>query len=311
MRLRYYWGWKPCIRLILCIEVSLQCLPIRLSVGGLRLLLSFIVAHLAFSLLLSLRRSDLKPNNILLNQDGHVVISDLGLTIKLRKNKVLKHLAGTAGYWSPEVVSKSGTYKTSDWWSYGVMLYEMLVGSRPACVCDKKTKQWCPFGQKRSMEENALDPEGTLKLDIQYPPDKIPSAARELLEALFNPDPLKRLGANGVEEIKSARFFSEIDWEAMALCEVTPPYIPDSRTVNANSIGEVGEFSKAAFKHVTLTAEDDKIYEGFRYTSSEGLQKELIEAMRKMDNPNGPNNPEKHGEGGTKTESTGGCCIIL
>jgi len=71
-------------------------------------------------------RRDLKPNNILLNTAGHVVISDLGLTIKLRRHKLLKHLAGTVGYWSPEVLSKAGTYKASDSWSYGVMLYEML-----------------------------------------------------------------------------------------------------------------------------------------------------------------------------------------
>lgn len=252
---------------------------------------------------------DLKPNNILLDSSGHVKISDLGLTIKLRKNKVLKHLAGTAGYWAPEIVMKTGTYKQSDWWSFGTFLYEMLAGKRPKCTCNKKSNEWCPFGQNRSMEENALKEEGILKLDVTYPPDIFDKHARDLCERLFVVDPKSRLGANGADEIKNHSFFQDIDWEKLSALEVTPPFIPDQRTVYADSIGGVGDMPKGKFKKVKIEAADEASYQGFTYTSIEGVEKELVEALKKIDCPNKDTNQTTNGD--SQQDAQGGCCIIL
>jgi serine/threonine protein kinase len=157
------------------------------------------------------------------------------------------------------------------------------------------------------MEENALDPGGVLKLDIQYPADKISPQARDFLEALFKPDPKERLGAEDIGELKRHPYFSDIDWEALACLEVTPPFVPDPRTVNAHSIGEVGEFNKTAFKSILITPDDDKMYAEFQYASPEGVQRELVEALAKIDHPDSKNNPANE----AKNESTGGCCVIL
>ncbi len=125
---------------------------------------------------------DLKPANVLLDGDGHAVISDLGLATKLHPQKKLRERAGTAGYWAPEIVSKSGTYYTSDYWSFGIMLYYMLVGKRPNCTCDRRLSEWCPFSASKSEEILAKGNSGTLKLSISYPHDVIDLDAQDLLE---------------------------------------------------------------------------------------------------------------------------------
>lgn len=230
---------------------------------------------------------DLKPTNILLDTQGHAIISDLGLCVKLRK-KPLKHLAGTAGYWAPEIVKKEGTFKTSDFWSFGVFLYQMLSGRRPRCVCAKKSKEWCPFGQSQAMEVNALAEDGELKLDLEFPPEYFVPEAVDLIKALFVVDPARRLGANGAQEIKAHPYFAALDWEALAARELTPPFVPDSHTVHANSIGEVGEFNKGKYKKMKLTEEDHGHYDDFSFVAQRALEEELLGAVIKQDNPPDP-----------------------
>jgi len=246
---------------------------------------------------------DLKPSNILLDESGHIKISDLGLTIKLRKNKTLKHLAGTAGYWAPEIVCKTGTYPASDFWSFGVFIYEMLTSKRPRCQCKKKTKEWCPFGQSISMEENAQSGNGILKLDIEYPQDKINPVTKDLLQRLFIVDPFKRLGANGANDIKNHPFFATINWNTLKNLDVSPPYKPDSGKVNADSIDALGEFPRSKLKKIKLTPEDEQIYLNFPYKNDTWVQQELVTGLKKHEIPSpSPLKTEKPNEG---------CCLIL
>lgn len=248
---------------------------------------------------------DLKPTNILLDEAGHCVISDLGLTVHLKKNKLIKHLAGTAGYWAPEILQKAGTYKTSDYWSFGVMLYEMILGRRPTCKCSKKDPQWCPFGQSRSMEQFALKEDGVLVLDVDYPRE-LPADAVDLLKKLFEPNPEKRIGAKGgAAEIKAHPFFKSVDWAKLENKEITPPFKPDNHTVNANSIGEVGETNKAKYRKVKLLDEDEKHYEDFDFINMEALEAEMVTALVKMD---APPPPMKEAPRGNANGS--GCCVV-
>jgi len=181
----------------------------------------------------------------------------------------------------------------------------MINGKRPRCKCQKKSLEWCPFGQTPSMEQNALKDEGILKLEVEYPASKFSPECKDLLEKLFVVDPKKRLGAGGAHEIKEHPFFKEIDWEQLQSLAVTPPFVPDARTVHANSIGEVGEFPKRKFRKVKLTPEDEKNYENFTYISEEGVQEELVTALLKQDNP-----PATSEIGHAKPTGDGGCCLV-
>jgi len=221
----------------------------------------------------------------------------------------LKHLAGTAGYWAPEIVQKSGTFKASDWWGFAVFLYEMLGGRLPKCVCTPKTLEWSPFSQAPAMEETALLPEAILRLQVEYPPEKYTPEAKDLLEKLFNPDPKTRLGAESHMEIQEHPYFDSVDWAKLEALELTPPFVPDPHSVHANSIAEVGEFNQGKWKKIKLTPEDEKHYEdaankvSFTYISEENMQMELVEALIKEEK-----NPAKPVD---VAHDSNNCCALL
>ncbi|CAI9779173.1 unnamed protein product [Fraxinus pennsylvanica] len=71
---------------------------------------------------------DLKPENILLDEDGHAILTDFGLTKQLEDNTISNSMCGTVEYMSPEIILGKGHDKAADWWSFGILLFEMLTG---------------------------------------------------------------------------------------------------------------------------------------------------------------------------------------
>lgn len=245
---------------------------------------------------------DLKPANVLLDKTGHVVISDLGLCLKLKPDKLHKGCAGTARYWAPEIVAKKGTYKQCDFWTLGICLYEFLAGRKPKpkdkLDLDGK-KEWSPMLGALKSEENALDPDGILNTETVFPSQYFPDDAADLLKKLFETDPLKRIGANSPDEIKKHPWFSDLDWGALANKEVTPPFVPDA-SVNASDLDTVGTFDTKEADAMVLDSKDEKWYRDFYYASSRTLEQELLLVLKNMDKPP----PEA-------TAAPSGCCTLL
>jgi len=247
---------------------------------------------------------DLKPDNVLLASSGHVVISDLGLAIKLRKDKLNTSIAGTPGYWAPEIVAKTGTYKQADYWSLGVMLHEMVCGRRPVVKVDYKKKEWSPFNQDVKTEEMALDKDGMFKPLTEFSKEFTPDC-KDLLLKLFEPNPMKRIGAGGVQEIKDHPFFAKYDWDAGEKLELKPPFKPDEKTVYAESLADVGAIDHNKLKKIKITAEDNAHYADFEFTDEHAIQVGLYGALIKIDEQSMNNNNTSNKGGG------GGCCVIL
>ncbi|KAF1408617.1 Microtubule-associated serine/threonine-protein kinase 1, partial [Spheniscus magellanicus] len=158
----------------------------------------------------------LGPHSLLITSLGHVKLTDFGLSkmglMSLTTNLYEGHMekdarefrdkqvCGTPEYIAPEVILRQGYGKPVDWWAMGIVLYEFLVGCVPFFGDTPEEL----FGQVISDE--ILWPEG----DEALPPD-----AQHLISCLLQPDPLRRLGAGGAQEVKAHGFFAALDWTGL------------------------------------------------------------------------------------------------
>ncbi|KAK9455474.1 kinase-like domain-containing protein [Dipodascopsis uninucleata] len=152
---------------------------------------------------------DLKPENILLDYTGHISLCDFGLCkLNMTQDDKTNTFCGTPEYLAPELLLGQGYTKTVDWWTLGVLLYEMLTGLPP--FYDDNTNEM----YRKILQE-----------PLRFP-DDMDKNAKSLLTGLLERDPNKRLGAKGPAEIKNHKFFAEIDWKKLMDKKYPPPYKP-------------------------------------------------------------------------------------
>lgn len=153
---------------------------------------------------------DLKPENILLDADGHAMLTDFGLAKQFDENTRSNSLCGTVEYMAPEIVQGKGHDKAADWWSVGVLLFEMLTGKPPFT------------GNRQKIQQKIV--KDKIKL-----PTFLSSEAHSLLKALLEKDTSKRLGCGplGSDEIKRHKWFKPINWKKLDAREIQPSFRPD------------------------------------------------------------------------------------
>ncbi|PHH61114.1 hypothetical protein CDD81_776 [Ophiocordyceps australis] len=166
---------------------------------------------------------DLKPENLLLDRHGHLKITDFGFAKRVPDKTWT--LCGTPDYLAPEVVSNKGYNKSVDWWSLGILIYEMLCGYTP----------FWDSGSPMRIYENIL------KGKVKYPA-YVNADAQNLLERLITADLTKRLGNlyGGSQDVKSHAWFAEVTWDRLARKDIDAPYTPPVKA----GTGDASQFDK-------------------------------------------------------------------
>ncbi|XP_047197700.1 ribosomal protein S6 kinase alpha-1 isoform X1 [Hippoglossus stenolepis] len=216
---------------------------------------------------------DLKPENILLDEEGHIKLTDFGLCKEaIDHEKKAYSFCGTVEYMAPEVVNRQGHTHSADWWSYGVLMFEMLTGA-------------LPFQGKDRKETMSLILKARLGM-----PQFLSSEAQSLLRSLFKRNPCNRLGsgADGAEEIKRHGFYSTIDWNKLFRREAKPPFRPAVARPDDTFYFD-SEFTSRTPKDspgVPPSAGAHQLFRGFSFIASTLLDEEgLVEPVQPPPHP--------------------------
>ncbi|XP_016898545.1 serine/threonine-protein kinase N2-like isoform X2 [Cynoglossus semilaevis] len=203
---------------------------------------------------------DLKLDNLLMDSDGFVKITDFGLCKEgIGFGDRTSTFCGTPEFLAPEVLTDDNYTRAVDWWGMGVLIYEMLVGESPFPGED---------------EEEVFD--SIVNDDVQYP-TSLPPNAVAIIQKLLKRNPLKRLGAGerDANELKGEKFFETIDWDALLAKKATPPFLPSiSESVDVSNFDS--EFTcmqpvlSPPSKPFTLSSEQQEAFADFDFCALYG-----------------------------------------
>ncbi|KAJ2963200.1 hypothetical protein NQ176_g10876 [Zarea fungicola] len=211
---------------------------------------------------------DLKPENCLLDADGHLLLTDFGLSkVSAEESSDSCHsILGTVEYMAPEVILGKKYGKAVDWWSFGALGYDLMTGNPPF------------RGQNHAKIQDNIVKQ---KLSLPY---FLSADAKDLLTRLLRKEPSKRLGSvmpKDLQTIKAHRFFRKIDWKKLAARELEPPIQP---MITDPELAEnfAPEFTELSLSPTVSSAMDpwaiasgapakDDVFGGFSFVASSSL----------------------------------------
>lgn len=191
---------------------------------------------------------DLKPENLLISEDGYLKLTDFGFA-KIVENRTFT-LCGTPEYLAPEILLNQGHGKAVDWWTLGILIYEMNAGIDPFTDDDPM-----------NIYQNIL--KGKIKFPKDF--DKYLLVrlrdAKSLIKHLLVADLSRRYGnlKNGVDDIKQHRWFSKIDWKNLLAKKLTVFYRPSVR--NPGDTSNFNNYPDSDTQPQALKPSEDPFYD--------------------------------------------------
>ena len=215
---------------------------------------------------------DLKPENILLDSEGHIRISDFGLSKILENSRDKAYtLCGTLKYLAPEILKNKGYEKSVDWWSLGCIFYEMLMGHLPFKI-----------------NGNVIDPE-VFEEKIKFNDNMNPLLV-DLISQLLAVNPKRRIGYgdSDAKKIKEHQYFIDVDWNKYLNKEIEPPFVPkldgdmDLRYFDKSFTDEPVNSDRATIMSGSNRTSE---YNGFTYMA-QSIGKDIVEIAKNDEEQN-------------------------
>ncbi|XP_077995400.1 RAC-gamma serine/threonine-protein kinase-like [Glandiceps talaboti] len=223
-----------------------------------------IVSALAYLHSCNVIYRDLKLENLLLDKDGHIKITDFGLCKEeISYGDTTKTFCGTPEYLAPEVLEDNDYGRAVDWWGTGVVMYEMMCGRLPFYNRDHEVLF-----------------EKILTEDIRFPKN-LSDNAKSFLSGLLIKDPKLRLGGGpeDASEIMGHPFFASINWDDLYNKRMPPPFKPevmsetDTRFFDSEFTVEPVDLTPPTDKYLDTIQEEQPHFEKFSYSAEKGLLK--------------------------------------
>ena len=207
---------------------------------------------------------DIKPENLVLESNGYVRITDFGVA-KINEPDNSSETSGTPGYMAPEVILVQNHSFCSDFFALGVIGYEFMLGYRPYLGRGRKEIKQLIISKQAKLKEDEV-------------PDDWSLQAMDFINKLLQRKPKKRLGYNGVIEIKEHPWMSDVNWDLLMKKQIESPYIPSSKKENfdkhyCEGIDRVGEETIERYELYLQSDLYEDVFINYTYISLEYVSK--------------------------------------
>ena len=227
---------------------------------------------------------DIKPENLVLDSNGYVRLTDFGIA-KINEKDNSSETSGTPGYMAPEVILVQNHSFVSDFFALGVIGYEFMLGYRPYLGRSRKEIKELIIYKQAKLHKDEIPYSWSLD-------------SMDFINKLLIRKPMRRLGYNGVSEIKKHRWLSGINWNSLYKKELKAPFVPNPNRENfdknhCEKVEPIGEDTMERYREYASSDLFDDVFKNYTYVNLEYL-KEKTKNKNHFNRKNSTNKTNKH-----------------